>query len=69
MEESRAVLEDVLDTRDRGWTRKTFKAAAKTKEEIRMEQEKEITDRAKGKEVAMADCVVTGARPVAWWHV
>eukprot|EP00913_Durusdinium_trenchii_P013079 g12279.t1 len=58
------TIQDVLDTRAAGWTRKVFKAAAKTKEEIRMEQEKEITDRARGKDVSTADCVVTGARPV-----
>lgn len=58
------TIQDVLDTRAAGWTRKVFKAAAKTKEEIRMDQEKEITDRAKGKDVTTADCVVTGARPV-----
>ncbi|CAK9056401.1 unnamed protein product [Durusdinium trenchii] len=57
------TIQDVLDTRAAGWTRKVFKAAAKTKEEIRMEQEKEITDRARGKDVSTADCVVTGARP------
>jgi len=58
------TIQDVLDTRAAGWTRKVFKAAAKTKEEIRMDQEKEMTDRAKGKDVVPADCVVTGARPV-----
>mmetsp|Transcript_82494 Transcript_82494/g.197933 ORF Transcript_82494/g.197933 Transcript_82494/m.197933 type:complete len:509 (-) Transcript_82494:430-1956(-) len=58
------MIQDVLDTRAAGWQKKVFKAAAKTKEEIRLEQEKEITDRAKGKDVAPAGCVVTGARPV-----
>mmetsp|Transcript_66309 Transcript_66309/g.156093 ORF Transcript_66309/g.156093 Transcript_66309/m.156093 type:complete len:516 (-) Transcript_66309:69-1616(-) len=58
------MIQDVLDTRTAGWTKKVFKAAAKTKEEIRQEQEKEITDRAKGKDVTKAECVVTGQRPV-----
>ncbi|CAJ1398694.1 unnamed protein product [Effrenium voratum] len=34
------MIQDVLDTRAAGWQKKVFKAAAKTKEEIRLEQEK-----------------------------
>jgi len=58
------MIQDVLDTRAAGWQKKVFKAAAKTKEEIRLDQEKEMSDKAKGKDVTRAECVVTGQRPV-----
>eukprot|EP00439_Symbiodinium_sp_Y106_P015218 s3790_g2.t1 len=48
------MIQDVLDTRAAGWQKKVFKAAAKTKEEIRLDQEKEMSDKAKGK--ASARC-------------
>eukprot|EP00931_Biecheleriopsis_adriatica_P092654 TRINITY_DN66448_c0_g1_i1.p1 TRINITY_DN66448_c0_g1~~TRINITY_DN66448_c0_g1_i1.p1 ORF type:complete len:524 (-),score=137.39 TRINITY_DN66448_c0_g1_i1:67-1638(-) len=57
------LMQDVLDTRQAGWTKKVFKAAAKTKEEIRLEQERELKSKALGKEVA-EERVVTGQRPV-----
>merc|ERR1719464_1765360 len=31
-------IQDLLDTRSKGWQKKTFKAVAKTKEEIKAEQ-------------------------------
>eukprot|EP00931_Biecheleriopsis_adriatica_P073152 TRINITY_DN47497_c0_g1_i1.p1 TRINITY_DN47497_c0_g1~~TRINITY_DN47497_c0_g1_i1.p1 ORF type:complete len:481 (+),score=146.49 TRINITY_DN47497_c0_g1_i1:54-1496(+) len=58
------MMQDVLDTRAAGWTKKVFKAAAKTREEIRLEQERELKSKASGKDLALAERVVTGVRPV-----
>jgi translation initiation factor 4G len=54
-------IQDVLDMRAAGWTKKTFKAAAKTKEEIRLEQEKDIAATGSGKG-AGATYINAGAR-------
>merc|ERR1711957_624923 len=56
-------IDDVLKTRAAGWTRKTFKAAAKTKEEVRQEQERDIKKQGTGKNLTGAETVVAGARP------
>lgn len=56
-------IQDVLDMRGKGWTKKTFKTVAKTKEEIRLEQEKEEDAKARGKNTSVAEYVVAGARP------
>lgn len=52
------MIQDVLETRAKGWTKKVFKATAKTKEELRNSQEQ-----ASGKE-SVAEHIVTGKRPV-----
>ncbi|CAE7300450.1 EIF(ISO)4G2, partial [Symbiodinium sp. CCMP2592] len=52
------MIQDVLETRAAGWSKKVFKASAKTKEELR-----ESSEKASGKE-AVAEHVVTGKRPV-----
>lgn len=56
-------IQDVLDMRQGGWTKKTFKAVAKTKEEIRIEQEKDLQAQARGKTLDSAEYVVAGRRP------
>jgi len=56
-------IQDVLDMRAAGWTKKTFKSIAKTKEEIRLEQERDMEAQAKGKEVATGERVTAGLRP------
>jgi hypothetical protein len=56
------AIQDVLDMRNAGWTKKNFKGVAKTKEEIRLDQEKEIAAQARGK-ASVAEVVVAGARP------
>eukprot|EP00930_Biecheleria_cincta_P056008 TRINITY_DN4221_c1_g4_i1.p1 TRINITY_DN4221_c1_g4~~TRINITY_DN4221_c1_g4_i1.p1 ORF type:complete len:529 (+),score=135.23 TRINITY_DN4221_c1_g4_i1:80-1666(+) len=53
------MIQDVLDTRMAGWQKKVFQAQAKTKEEIRLGQERELLEKAQGK----GECVVTGQRP------
>jgi len=58
----RFAIQDVLDMRAAGWTKKTFKNVAKTKEEIKLEQEKDIQNAARGK-TTVAEYVVAGARP------
>lgn len=35
------AIQDLVDMRRRGWTKKSFKASAKTKDEIRLEQERD----------------------------
>jgi len=57
------AIQDLLDTRKAGWTRKVFKIAAKTKEEIRHEQERQIRAQTAGKNVSVAEVVVAGQRP------
>lgn len=56
-------IQDVLDMRSKGWTKKTFKNIAKTKEEIRIEMEKDLATQARGKTANLAEYVVAGARP------
>eukprot|EP00929_Paragymnodinium_shiwhaense_P008872 TRINITY_DN11284_c0_g2_i1.p1 TRINITY_DN11284_c0_g2~~TRINITY_DN11284_c0_g2_i1.p1 ORF type:complete len:511 (+),score=104.90 TRINITY_DN11284_c0_g2_i1:68-1534(+) len=57
------VMQDVLDTRAAGWTKKSFRSSAKTKEEIRREQERDIVAKARGQTVDRAEHVVAGLRP------
>lgn len=54
----RFIIQDVLETRAAGWSKKVFKASAKTKEELR-----ESSEKASGKDT-VAEHVVTGKRPV-----
>eukprot|EP00930_Biecheleria_cincta_P087671 TRINITY_DN76905_c0_g1_i1.p1 TRINITY_DN76905_c0_g1~~TRINITY_DN76905_c0_g1_i1.p1 ORF type:complete len:500 (-),score=110.51 TRINITY_DN76905_c0_g1_i1:155-1654(-) len=57
------MIQDLLDVRVAGWTKKVFKTTAKTKEEIRMAQEKEMREREGGCRVSPAECIVTGQKP------
>jgi translation initiation factor 4G len=57
------AIQDVVDMRKAGWVKKTFKAVAKTKEEVRAQQEQEEKDMKNGKSVTGADVLVAGARP------
>lgn len=57
-------IQDLLDIRSAGWAKKTFKTSAKTKEEIRLEQSRELAAAAKGKEVDGAERVIVGKRPM-----
>jgi hypothetical protein len=58
------AIQDLLDTRAAGWTRKVFGGVAKTKDEIRLQQERDIAAQAKGKEVVSGqEVVVVGQRP------
>jgi translation initiation factor 4G len=55
-------IQDLLDMRNKGWTKKVFKATAKTKEEIRLEAiaaEKGV----KPGEIKVHEYVVAGQRP------
>mmetsp|Transcript_65035 Transcript_65035/g.209521 ORF Transcript_65035/g.209521 Transcript_65035/m.209521 type:complete len:833 (-) Transcript_65035:126-2624(-) len=58
------AIQDVLDTRNAGWSRKVFSGVAKTKEEIRREQERELVAQARGKEVESGQIVISGQRPL-----
>ena len=53
-------IQDLLEIRANGWTLKTFKAAAKTKEEIRLDQNKQLAMQAKGKDVNGAEQAAGG---------
>lgn len=57
-------IQDLLDTRSAGWARKVFSGVAKTKEEIRLEQERELVAQARGKEVGSGEVVISGQRPL-----
>jgi len=57
-------IQDILDMRCAGWTKKTFKASAKTKDEIRRAQETEMALQARGKEVSTGEVQIAGARPM-----
>lgn len=62
------AIQDVLDIRSAGWKKKSFKASAKTKEEIRREQEMELRAQACGHEVVAAEVQIAGARrPAMGW--
>jgi hypothetical protein len=54
------AMQDILDARAAGWTRKVFKTTAKTKEDIRLEQER---DHHAGSNGAEGATVVAGQRP------
>jgi len=57
------MLQDLLDTRDNGWTKKTFHSSAKTKEEIRLEQQRDLTARSSGRTTSDAELVLAGQTP------
>jgi len=57
-------IQDLLDTRAKGWERKVFKIKAKTIEEVRVQQEKEIRDKERGVEISTgAETQIAGQRP------
>jgi hypothetical protein len=55
------TIQDVLDARAAGWTRKVFTMSAKTREDIRLEQERDLHARSSG---AKGETVVAGRRPL-----
>jgi len=57
------MIQDLLDARTAGWSKKVFKISAKTKGEIRLQQEQELDARLRGKDVFQAELVVAGQRP------
>jgi len=60
----RFVIQDVLDTRLAGWTKKSFKSIAKTKDEVRQDQKQELNAKVKRGAPPMVEQVVAGQRPV-----
>jgi len=58
------AIQDLLDVRCAGWTKKIFGGIAKTKEEIRLEQHRELAAQAHGKEVESGKHIVAGQRPL-----
>jgi hypothetical protein len=57
------AIQDLVDLRTANWAKKSFKASAKTKEEIRKEQERDL--KATGKTVPASTVEIAGARPNA----
>jgi len=57
------VIQDLLDARAAGWTKKSFKSSAKTKEEVRMEQQRDLSAQMRGESFEKAETVVAGLRP------
>lgn len=57
------AIQDLLDVRAAGWAKKVFSGVAKTKEEIRMEQQRDLRAQASGKEVAGGQVIISGQRP------
>lgn len=55
------VIQDVLDTRGAGWTRRLFKSSAKTMEEVRLEQQRDLSSQ--GASSSGVERVVAGQRP------
>jgi len=55
-------IQDLLDMRGAGWTKKVFKAAAKTKEEIRLDAERDAKQSKPG-DVKVHELVRAGERP------
>jgi hypothetical protein len=56
-------IQDVLDARQDGWKVRSFKPSAKTKEEVKIEQERDIKAQACGRKVDDAEVTIAGARP------
>lgn len=58
------MVQDLLDTRAAGWTKKSFKNSAKTKEEIRLHQAQELRAKSHGLDTPSGEHVLAGQRPV-----
>lgn len=57
------TVQDLLDARAAGWTKKVFKATAKTKDEIKREQDRDMSAQAAGRSVDSGMRVIAGQRP------
>merc|ERR1711933_507943 len=60
----RFVVQDMLDARLAGWTKKSFKSNAKTKEEVRQDQKQELNAKLRNGASPIVKQVVAGKRPV-----
>jgi len=57
------LVQDVIDARLAGWTKKSFKSSAKTKEEVRLDQQRELNAKMQGAASPTAEQVIAGQRP------
>mmetsp|Transcript_57921 Transcript_57921/g.125921 ORF Transcript_57921/g.125921 Transcript_57921/m.125921 type:complete len:105 (-) Transcript_57921:488-802(-) len=57
------VVKDVVETRAAGWQRKTFQSSAKTKNDVRLEQNRDLELKRRGQVVAYCEHVVAGRSP------
>lgn len=58
------AIQDLLEIRAAAWTKKSFKTSAKTKEEIRQQQEKDIAAQARGRQGQEVEVQIAGAKPL-----
>lgn len=58
------AIQDLLEIRAAAWTKKSFKTSAKTKEEIRLQQEKDIAAQARGRQGQEVEVQIAGAKPL-----
>lgn len=58
------AIQDLFEIRAAAWTKKTFKTTAKTKEEIRQQQEKDIAAQARGRQGQEVEVQIAGAKPL-----
>eukprot|EP00446_Apocalathium_sp_SHHI-4_P046765 CAMPEP_0177396116 /NCGR_PEP_ID=MMETSP0368-20130122/56527_1 /TAXON_ID=447022 ORGANISM="Scrippsiella hangoei-like, Strain SHHI-4" /NCGR_SAMPLE_ID=MMETSP0368 /ASSEMBLY_ACC=CAM_ASM_000363 /LENGTH=156 /DNA_ID=CAMNT_0018862773 /DNA_START=22 /DNA_END=489 /DNA_ORIENTATION=+ len=56
------MIQDLQDARSAGWSKKSFKASAKTKEEIRLDQERDLRQGMLGR-TCSGKLVLAGRRP------
>jgi len=56
-------IQDLFELRHAGWAKKVFKATAKTKEAIRLEQERDERAKSRGQDVDGSERVLLGQRP------
>jgi len=57
------LVQDMLDARHAGWTKKSFKSSAKTKEEVRLDQQRELIAKMQGEASPTSEQVIAGQRP------
>merc|ERR1719329_2002553 len=58
------AIQELLEIRAAAWTKKSFKTSAKTKEEIRLQQEKDIAAQARGRQGQEVEVQIAGAKPL-----
>jgi len=58
------AIQDLLEIRAAAWTKKSFKTSAKTKEEIRVQQERDIAAQARGRQGQEVEVQIAGAKPL-----
>mmetsp|Transcript_38706 Transcript_38706/g.84288 ORF Transcript_38706/g.84288 Transcript_38706/m.84288 type:complete len:161 (-) Transcript_38706:44-526(-) len=58
------LVQDLFDARGAGWATKTFKNTAKTRDEIRLAHQRDLTAKSQGVDLSVAEHLIAGQRPV-----